>query len=146
MTLTKKQKYWLWGTLGFGATSGILLAIFWKKIFPPQETCPNGKPVPADGDCTKVMTKQQVDAYNQDVSSYTQPSQQGSAPACQQPAIYQDETFPLAKGMHGEKTKVVQKKVGAQADGFFGCATQGLVFKKYGVTEISEELYNKEFA
>lgn len=59
----------------------------------------------------------------------------------------QKEGFPLKRGMKdpSDTTYIadVQGKLGSKADGMFGPNTEKAVQAKYGVKEVSEELYNK---
>lgn len=153
MALTSKQKYGIaFGIFGLGL---ILLLIFWNKIFPKKEKCPNGKDIPADGDCTKVMTQQQITNYtntgNTNTTSGGKPtppnggSTQGGLSSCTQPLVYVPESFPLAKGMFGPNVGILQKKLGGLAvDERFGCMTEDIVWKVFQRPVISKTLFDTQ--
>lgn len=133
MALTTKQKY----TWALGLTIlalGIFIWYYFKKSTPP-ETCPDGSPIPSDGDCTKNYKKDS--SGNVIVPPSNAPDKNG----CVQPAKYITNSFPLAYGMMGDLVKVLQKKVGANPDGKFGCYTLDKVKKKWNIETVTSQFF-----
>lgn len=125
----------------------ILAILFWDKLFPPSETCPNGKPIPADGNCASVMTAQEINNYNNTVTA-PKPLPPNATKSqvlanCIKPITYiQSEEFPLKLGQMGMNIKTLQAKIGAPVDGEFGCITQSKLWDKYGYLSVTEDFFN----
>ena len=140
MALSTNQKYGV--AFGIIAAIVVLLIIFWDKLFGPKivELCPNGKPVPEDGNCQKVMTQQEVQNYN---TTSTPPSTTNTSLTCDQPISYQAESFPLAWGMIGDNVAILQKYLKIGVDKKFGCFTRTAAIKQLGMPTVDEATFDQ---
>lgn len=111
---------------------GLLLILFWDRLFPKKETCPDNLPVPTNGVCLPIPSG---------VTNYSNTTVSG----CIKPTSYVENDFPIKKGMKGQRVRFIQEVLKVSADGFFGCNTEDALFKKYKVKEVSEVLYNTAF-
>ncbi len=56
---------------------------------------------------------------------------------------YMGESFPLRKGMRGQRIKILQQKLGITADGMFGSGTEAALLQQYRMRTVSEVQYRQ---
>ncbi len=55
--------------------------------------------------------------------------------------VHTPESFPLRRGMRGQRIQALQQKLGVKTDGVFGSETQAALFKQFGITTVTASQY-----
>ncbi len=76
-----------------------------------------------------------------DDTTMVPPARQTASAAAQVPATNVNESFPLRKGMRGQRIKAIQQKLGITADGIFGNGTEAALIRQYRISTVSEVQY-----
>lgn len=124
--------------LFFGLLAAFIAYFFWPKK--QKETCPDGSPLPIDGDCTEILAEYEKEGKV--------PPFKSDSKGCIQPTKYINNTYPLALGMKGTEIKKLQTalnsyfKAGLSVDGYLGCSGIAALIKATGKNTITEAELN----
>lgn len=79
------------------------------------------------------------DTPTTDTNTDTTPSVSGGGGA----SVYNDESFPLKKGMKGKNVTILQTALGVSADGKFWNDTEKALKTKYSISEVSQDKFTE---
>lgn len=139
--MTNRQKYALWTSVVVILLIAFLWYYFRQRKLQKTEKCPDGRNIPATGNCADNPPL--VDSSGNVIVTPSVPDASG----CTQPSSYVTNAFPLGLGMKGDLVKQLQMSLNVQygnkltEDGYFGCFTLEAVRKAFNVDVVDAQLF-----
>ena len=96
------------------------------------------KPKRATATVVALPTTKEVVADEREANTTVNPI---VVPSQSSGTMYTTESFPLRRGMRGQRVQALQQKLGVKADGIFGSETQAALFKQFGITTVTASQY-----